>query len=639
MKKVSVVVPAYCPGDGIDRVVRSLAAQSMASDDFEAIIVDDGSPDDTWERLNALAAQHSFIRLERIENSGWPSRPRNVGMDLAAGEYVLFMDHDDELFPEGLQASYDFAVRNGADVLSPKECKTSDISWGISNYTSDIANARPKRGISSLLPMMPHKFYRTAFLRDHGIRFPEGRRMFWEDVYFNVAAYRYAEVISILSSVPVYLWVQTAANNSATYGPWEVEFWEKIKALLVYIHATLPGEEFSEARNSILAHQYNTRVIGRFVGALARDDDRSWVPMAIAHVKEILTDLVPAALDSRLPPSPRASAHLMRADRFDLLDQLRAAEGSWVGLSTTDGLAWDDEGTFVIESTARWNNKLGQPLPLTQQGDRLLRCYPTELAELLPVELRDVTDAVWRANSQVTVRDKDRSTTWNAPTSKTVALEQVPGTADRVTPVVRSVATVDLGSSRPSGTWQIHARNSVLGYTNHRAVHAASLAEEALIDGRVVTPRRDKQRRLSFVIDPRVERVGAYLNPVASLAVFTAGASGVEFSIPLEGRPSHGTAQIPCTLSLTPARPLLARVGLSRTVSRLAPGRAGQRLLVRHLPATIVTDDHGTRLEGLLKSLPGSYGLAWKIGEESRPWPGMILHVPVGRLPRLESAR
>jgi hypothetical protein len=43
------------------------------------------------------------VRHTRIENSGWPSRPRNIGMGLSSGEYVLFLDQDDELYPAGLE--------------------------------------------------------------------------------------------------------------------------------------------------------------------------------------------------------------------------------------------------------------------------------------------------------------------------------------------------------------------------------------------------------------------------------------------------------------------------------------------------------------------------------------------------------
>jgi poly(ribitol-phosphate) beta-N-acetylglucosaminyltransferase len=84
--KVSVVVPVYNPGANIDDLLRSLAAQSLPADEYEAIFVDDGSTDGTGARLDALAAEQPNVRVEHIPNSGWPGRPRNVGTDLARGD-------------------------------------------------------------------------------------------------------------------------------------------------------------------------------------------------------------------------------------------------------------------------------------------------------------------------------------------------------------------------------------------------------------------------------------------------------------------------------------------------------------------------------------------------------------------------
>ena len=114
--KISVVVPTFTPGELLNRVVRSVEAQTMPAEDFEVIFVDDGSPDDTWQRLETIRDSHSNVRIERIEHSGWPSKPRNVGLELSRGEYVLFMDHDDELYPRALEAGYAMAARNHADV-------------------------------------------------------------------------------------------------------------------------------------------------------------------------------------------------------------------------------------------------------------------------------------------------------------------------------------------------------------------------------------------------------------------------------------------------------------------------------------------------------------------------------------------
>ena len=101
--KVSVVVPVYNPGEHIEGLIDSLAGQSLPPDEFEVVFVDDGSTDDTPQRLERACALHPHMRMTTIPNSGWPGRPRNVGTDLAQGEYVFYADNDDEFYPESLE--------------------------------------------------------------------------------------------------------------------------------------------------------------------------------------------------------------------------------------------------------------------------------------------------------------------------------------------------------------------------------------------------------------------------------------------------------------------------------------------------------------------------------------------------------
>ena len=114
--KVTVVVPVYNPG-ARHRRLHPLAARPVArrADEYEVIFVDDGSTDATPARLDALAAEHAHVRVEHIPNSGWPGRPRNVGIELARGEYVFFVDNDDWHRARGARAD----ARDGARATTP----------------------------------------------------------------------------------------------------------------------------------------------------------------------------------------------------------------------------------------------------------------------------------------------------------------------------------------------------------------------------------------------------------------------------------------------------------------------------------------------------------------------------------------
>src|SRR5919199_608097 len=117
MLKVSAIVPVYNPGDHIDRCIETLVDQSLTEHEYEVIFVDDGSTDGTPERLDRLAAEHEHVRVEHIPNSGWPGRPRNVGIAMARGEFVFFVDNDDWVEREALERLHRRAVQDGADVV------------------------------------------------------------------------------------------------------------------------------------------------------------------------------------------------------------------------------------------------------------------------------------------------------------------------------------------------------------------------------------------------------------------------------------------------------------------------------------------------------------------------------------------
>src|SRR6476660_3354138 len=118
--RVSVVVPVFNPGQHIDALIDSLKTQKLTQDQFEIIFSDDGSTDDTPARLDRLAAEQTNVVVLHEANSGWPGRPRNLGMDVARGGYVFFADQDDWLGVEARARMCDFADANCSDVLVPR---------------------------------------------------------------------------------------------------------------------------------------------------------------------------------------------------------------------------------------------------------------------------------------------------------------------------------------------------------------------------------------------------------------------------------------------------------------------------------------------------------------------------------------
>lgn len=99
---VSVVIPAYNRPKLLRRAIKSVLAQSYK--DFELIIVDDGSPDKGVKKtIEFFQRKDKRIRAFYQKNSGGPAGPRNVGIQNSKGEYIAFLDGDDEWLPEKLE--------------------------------------------------------------------------------------------------------------------------------------------------------------------------------------------------------------------------------------------------------------------------------------------------------------------------------------------------------------------------------------------------------------------------------------------------------------------------------------------------------------------------------------------------------
>lgn len=113
MPEVSVVVPVYKVEKFISRCVDSVLCQTFA--DFELILVDDGSPDGCGKICDEYAKKDSRIKVIHKSNGGL-SDARNVGIDTATGDWLMFLDSDDWLHPETIKNLYDEAIKNDASV-------------------------------------------------------------------------------------------------------------------------------------------------------------------------------------------------------------------------------------------------------------------------------------------------------------------------------------------------------------------------------------------------------------------------------------------------------------------------------------------------------------------------------------------
>src|SRR5262244_3561534 len=102
MPLVSVIMPTFNRADTITRAIRSVQAQTFT--DWELIVVDDGSTDNTAERIEGCDPRMKLIRQENQGTAG----ARNAGLRASSGSYIAFLDSDDEWLPHHLELSAGF---------------------------------------------------------------------------------------------------------------------------------------------------------------------------------------------------------------------------------------------------------------------------------------------------------------------------------------------------------------------------------------------------------------------------------------------------------------------------------------------------------------------------------------------------
>lgn len=194
--KLSIIIPAYNCCELITDTINSIKAQTFK--DYEIIVVNDGSTDETLSVLQQLAKTfNGNMRILNVENGG-PARARNLGIVNAVGEYLYFMDSDDLILPDMLKDMYDTAYKNQLDVCAcgytmentsaktphVKEFLYKDfIATDKNEFRAELMNLMK----SHLMYVVWNKLFKADFLKQHGISFSD--YLSGEDRLFNLCTF------------------------------------------------------------------------------------------------------------------------------------------------------------------------------------------------------------------------------------------------------------------------------------------------------------------------------------------------------------------------------------------------------------------------------------------------------------------
>ena len=119
MYKISVIVPVYNAEDTLENAISSVINQTIGFHNIELILVDDASSDNSKLIIQKYADKYDNIKpIFLSENSGSPSKTRNIGIDNSTAPYLMFLDNDDEFYVDYCEVLYNSIVNNDVDIVS-----------------------------------------------------------------------------------------------------------------------------------------------------------------------------------------------------------------------------------------------------------------------------------------------------------------------------------------------------------------------------------------------------------------------------------------------------------------------------------------------------------------------------------------
>lgn len=215
--KLSVIIALYNNKEHIQKTIMSVVNSNLKLEDYEIIVINDGSTDGGEVVVEALSKHYKNIILLNKKNGG-QSSARNIGFKNAKGQYILCLDSDDFIVSEFLSSELNFIIDNDLDL-----CAYSFVKW--KEDKSTVAHAYPKsvKPINGadfinnyiVLGAMCMYFYKAEIINNNNLTLIEG--VYLEDEEFVLKFMLFCERI-MCTQTPFYNYVfhsSSSTNNSS----------------------------------------------------------------------------------------------------------------------------------------------------------------------------------------------------------------------------------------------------------------------------------------------------------------------------------------------------------------------------------------------------------------------------------------
>lgn len=214
---LSIVVPVYNVEQYVEKCLTSLLEQNLSQDNYEILVINDGSKDNSLSIVESVASNYKNIRVFTQENRGL-SGARNTGLQHARGNYVWFVDSDDWIEANCLEKVVNLCKDHNLDILQ----------FCAANIIDEIPVRRFHRrntgmimtGKECIKYRFPHcapfSIYKRAFLHENNLSFYEG--IFHEDNEFTPRTYYVAQRVEAIDDILYYVY-QNPNSITRTINP------------------------------------------------------------------------------------------------------------------------------------------------------------------------------------------------------------------------------------------------------------------------------------------------------------------------------------------------------------------------------------------------------------------------------------
>ena len=189
--KISIILPIHNMEKYLRKTLESIEMQTIGLENLEVIMINEASSDGSKLIIDEYAHKYeNFIAFHLPKSSGTPGKPRNIGIEMASGDYIMFIDHDDFYSDDACEILYNKISKEGVDIVS-----------GIYNFVHDtdikplhdkrifenksefkVKNIAEKEELLTLPPVVWSKIFKRSFIMDNNLRFPVG--VLAEDLIF-----------------------------------------------------------------------------------------------------------------------------------------------------------------------------------------------------------------------------------------------------------------------------------------------------------------------------------------------------------------------------------------------------------------------------------------------------------------------